>query len=134
MSRIPENQREQVRQRTNGRCEYCRKPDLVSTYGYHVDHIIPMAHGGHSELTNLAWACFECNVSKGRDVASYDPETQLLTPLFNPRSDIWEEHFAFQGARILGISAVGRVTVRLLSLNAPDQVETRQLLMDIGKW
>jgi 5-methylcytosine-specific restriction endonuclease McrA len=134
MSRVPENQRGFVRQRAGGRCEYCRKPDLVSTYGYHVDHIIPIAHGGHSELANLAWACFECNVSKGRDIASYDPETQLLTPLFNPRSDIWEEHFAFQGARIVGISAIGRVTVRLLSLDAPDQVETRQLLIDIGEW
>lgn len=81
MSRIPDHQREQIRQRAAGRCEYCRKPDLVSTYGYHVDHIVPIAHGGNSDLTNLAWACFECNVSKGRDVASYDPETQVLTPL-----------------------------------------------------
>jgi 5-methylcytosine-specific restriction endonuclease McrA len=134
MSRITEGQREQVRQRAEERCEYCRKPELVSTYGYHVDHIIPIAHGGNSEPSNLAWTCFERNVSKGRDVASYDPVTQLLTPLYNPRTDIWEQHFAFQGARILGISAIGRITVRLLSLNAPDQVETRQLLMDMGEW
>ncbi len=134
MSRITESQREQVRHRAEGRCEYCRKPELVSTYGYHVDHVIPIAHGGNSEPTNLAWACFECNISKGRDVASYDPVTRLLTPLYNPRTDIWEQHFAFQGARIVGVSAIGRVTVRLLSLNAPDQIETRQLLMDIGEW
>jgi 5-methylcytosine-specific restriction endonuclease McrA len=134
MSRITESQREQVRHRAEGHCEYCRKPELVSTYGYHVDHIIPIAHGGNSEPTNLAWACFECNISEGRDVASYDPVTRLLTPLYNPRTDIWEQHFAFQGARIVGVSAIGRVTVRLLSLNAPDQIETRQLLMDIGEW
>lgn len=134
MSRFSESQREQVRQRADNRCEYCRKPDLVSTYGYHVDHIIPIAHGGNSEAENLAWACFECNVSKGRDVASYDPVTQRLTPLYNPRVDVWEQHFVFQGARILGLSPVGRVTVILLSFNAPDQIETRQLLMDIGEW
>lgn len=134
MSRIRESLRERVRQRAKGRCEYCGKPDLVSTYGYHVDHVVPIAHGGNSELSNLAWACFECNVSKGRDVASYDPETLALTRLFNPRSDTWSEHFVFDGARILGTSAIGRVTVRLLALNAPDQIETRQLLMDIGEW
>jgi hypothetical protein len=134
MSRVSESYREHVRQRANGRCEYCRKPDLVSTYGYHIDHIIPIIHGGTSELSNLAWACFECNVSKGRDIASYDSVTHSLTPLFNPRTDVWEQHFVFQGAHIRGITAVGRVTVNLLGLNAPDQVETRQQLMDIDQW
>lgn len=123
-----------VRQRAGERCEYCRKPDLVSTYGYHVDHIVPLVHGGDSEIANLAWACFECNVSKGRDIASYDPVTGQLTRLYNPRSDRWEQHFVFQGARILGMTPIGRVTITLLAFNAPDQVETRQLLMDLGRW
>lgn len=134
MSRISEAQRELVQQRAGGRCEYCHKPDLVSTYGYHVDHIIPLVHGGNSEIANLAWACFECNVSKGRDIASYDPVTGQLTRLYNPRADLWAQHFVFQGALILGITPIGRVTVTLLALNAPDQVETRQSLMDIGRW
>ncbi|HMM28402.1 MAG TPA: HNH endonuclease signature motif containing protein, partial [Aggregatilineaceae bacterium] len=133
MSRISESQREAVRQRAAGRCEYCRKPDLVSTYGYHVDPVIPLAHGGSSELPNLAWACFECNVGKGRDVASYDQVTQKLTPLYPPRTGAWDDHFVLRGARLVGITATGRVTVNLLALNAPDQLETRQLLREIER-
>lgn len=134
MSRVSDILREQVRKRAGGRCEYCGKPDVVSTYGYHVDHIIPIVHGGNSDVGNLAWACFECNVSKGRDIASYDPVTQVLTPLYNPRTDLWEHHFVFEVARIRGITAIGRVTVNLLLLNAPDQIETRQLLIDSDLW
>ena len=134
MSRIPEAERERVWLRARGRCEYCRKPDLVSTYGYHVDHIIPLQHGGTDDLTNLAWACFECNVSKGRDVASYDPVTQQLTALYHPRTQVWEAHFELRGARLIGKTAVGRVTIRLLDMNHPTQVEARQLLIDSGVW
>lgn len=134
MSRPSEVVREQVRLRANDHCEYCQKPNIVSTYGYHVDHIIPFAHGGSDHIDNLAWACFECNVSKGRDIASYDPLTGELTRLYHPRRDAWDTHFEFQGALIVGRSAIGRVTIRILSLNQPDQVEARALFMEMGLW
>ena len=102
MSRIPETLRQQVRQRANGCCEYCRKSEFVSTYEFHVDHIIPPMHGGSSLLDNLAWACFECNVKKGTNVASYDPLSELLTPLYNPRTQIWNDHFEIIGDEIIG--------------------------------
>lgn len=134
MSRVGEEIRHAVRVRANGRCEYCFKPELATTYGFHVDHIIPPQHGGTNELDNLAWACFECNVSKGRDVSSYDFVTRQLTPLYHPRKQNWTDHFEFQRAVIVGKTDVGRVTVRILELNHPSQVETRQMLMDIGVW
>jgi hypothetical protein len=134
MTRVSSAAREQVRQRANHRCEYCRKPDSFSPHDYHVDHIISQKHHGSDELHNLAWACFRCNASKGTDIAAYDPQTGVLTPLFNPRTQSWEEHFELDGNRIIGKTPVGRVTVFLLDFNHPDQVETRRLLIAAGLW
>lgn len=134
MSRISPAVRAQLRERAQNRCEYCRKPDRVSTYGYHADHIIPEKHGGTSELNNLAWACFECNVNKSENIASYDRITGELTPLFHPRRERWEEHFEMQNEAIHGKDAVGRVTILILDMNHPDQLETRRILVEIGEW
>lgn len=134
MTTVSERIRVLVRDRAKQRCEYCQTPDRISTYGYHVDHIVPVQHGGISEPENLAWACFECNVHKGRDVASYDPHTGDLTPLYNPRTQNWEEHFQNHAGFIEPQTAVGRVTVQLLSMNEPDLVETRHNLMLAGQW
>jgi hypothetical protein len=131
---VSEQRRAQVRDRANRRCEYCQKLEQVSTYGFHVDHIIPIAHGGNSEMENLAWACFECNVSKGRDISSYDPITGELTPLFNPRRQNWADHFALDKWVIVGKTAVGRVTISILLLNHPDQIMTRRQLIEAGVW
>lgn len=60
--------RDTVRERADRRCEYCRKPDGISVYPHHVEHIISRKHGGSSLLENLAWACFQCNVAKGTDM------------------------------------------------------------------
>jgi hypothetical protein len=134
MSRIPEHIRVFARERAGDRCEYCHKPNLLSTYGYHTDHIIPIGHGGNSEPDNLAWACFECNTAKGRDVASYDRRTGLLTPLFHPRRDFWSDHFELIQSTIVGKTAIGRVTEQLLLFNEYDRREARALLMEMGLW
>jgi 5-methylcytosine-specific restriction endonuclease McrA len=70
MNTVPESIREQARQRAGGRCEYCGKSEEASTYPHHIEHIIARKHDGTSELFNLAWACFHCNVAKGSDIAS----------------------------------------------------------------
>lgn len=134
MSRISEEIRQLVRERAGDRCEYCLRPNLVTIYGYHVDHVIPIRHGGSSRPENLAWACFECNVTKGRDIASYDPVTGALTPLFNPRTQVWSEHFAYRGPVLVGKTAVGRVTIQVLDLNQIDTLDTRAMLMQAGLW
>lgn len=134
MSRISPVVRAQLRQRAGSRCEYCHKPERVSTYGYHADHIIPLKHGGTSELDNLAWACFECNVSKGENIASYDRTTGKLTPLFHPRTQNWDEHFEFDDEVLRGKDAIGRVTINILDINHPDQLETRRTLIESGEW
>jgi hypothetical protein len=52
--------------------------------------------------------------------------------LFNPRKDNWEEHFVWRGATLLGITPIGRTTIDVLRINAPDRIVHRQLLIGIG--
>ena len=58
-------------------------------------------------------------------IAGRDPGTNQLTPLFNPRSQLWEDHFALQGAYIVGRTAIGRTTVLVLNMNSDEQLELR---------
>jgi 5-methylcytosine-specific restriction endonuclease McrA len=126
--------RDQVRQRAADRCEYCRRPRNAGYFSFHVDHIRAIKHGGSSNADNLAWACFYCNNGKGTDLSSYDAETNTITPLFNPRTQSWFDHFEMNGPHIVGITPTGRVTTRLLNMNRENQVEIRQRLLEAGVW
>jgi 5-methylcytosine-specific restriction endonuclease McrA len=81
MSGVPAAIRKQIRQRAYSRCEYCRLPEALEVYPFHVEHIISKKHDGTDDIENLAWACFQCNIAKGTDVAGYDRETGELTPV-----------------------------------------------------
>lgn len=126
-------ERELVRQRATGRCEYCRLPDAALWLGdFHVEHIIARQHRGSDSLENLAWACLYCNLHKGPNLTSLDPDTGALTPLFHPRLNRWDEHFRHDGPRIVGLTAVGRTTVWLLEMNAGILVALRASLLREG--
>lgn len=83
-------------------------------------------------MPNLAFSCLHCNLHKGPNIAGIDPATGLLTPLFNPRTDIWPEHFAWAGFELVGRTAIGRVTVRVLDFNEPEFVAVRATLREEG--
>jgi hypothetical protein len=118
--------RRRVRDRAQDRCEYCLRAQSTSLLiPFHVEHIIPRKHGGLDSEENLALACAECNLRKSSDLAGFDPETQVMTRLFNPRADRWDEHFASDGPRIVGLTAVGRTTVRVLDLNSSIRIRLR---------
>lgn len=134
MSKIPDKLRQQARDRANKRCEYCRLPEDVRFYTFHADHIIGLKHTGRAALDNLAWACFDYNVAKGTDIASIDSETQTLTSLYNPRTEIWDEHFLMEYAVMIGKTAVGRVTINIMQMNHPDRIILRKILIDSGLW
>lgn len=136
MTRISAELRQRVRKRANGRCEYCGKPEVYSSGSFHVDHILAQKHKGSGEFENLAWACFRCNVSKGTDIASVDAETNQLTTLYNPRTQLWDEHFLleFDTATIVGLSPAGRVSVEILQMNHPEQIAVRRYLLEVGLW
>mgnify|MGYP003731147075 CR=1 FL=1 len=126
--------RQAVSKRAGGRCEYCRTPEQASLDAFHVEHIRPLMQGGRSSLENLVWSCLFCAVRKATEFAVHDDLAGELVPLYNPRTQAWDDHFTLDGARILGKSLTGRATVRLLQLNHPDQVETRAALIAAGRW
>lgn len=121
-----------VRERVHGSCEYCGVPDDAVLYPHEPDHIIARKHGGATTSENLAYACFECNRAKGSDIASIDTSTGLLTPLFNPRQQIWQDHFRLNGPLIEPLTPTGRVTVALLHLNHQRRVALRDSLIREG--
>ena len=132
-ARIPTGLRAQVHQRAGGRCEYCRVHESDVLFPHEPDHIIAEQHGGATTTDNLALACFHCNRQKGPNIASVDPETGQIEPLFNPRTDRWETHFRFEGTRIVPLTAAGRATVLLLKLNSSERIRVRTSLREAGR-
>ncbi|MEH1855181.1 MAG: HNH endonuclease [Nostoc sp.] len=124
--------RKLVIQRASGCCEYCRIHQNFSIYTHEVDHIIAVKHGGETTADNLALSCLSCNRYKGSDFATIDQITKEIVPLFNPRRQVWNEHFYLERARIEGKTQIGQGTARLLQLNIPNRVLERQVLMSQG--
>lgn len=123
-----------VANRARFRCEYCLIHEGDAGFPHQADHVISLKHGGATTSENLAFACVLCNRHKGSDIASLDPETGELVPLFNPRADRWSEHFRLEGEYIRPISSRGAVTLRLLRLNAPERLAERRLLQSLGAY
>ena len=122
-----------VRERAKGRCEYCRMAEAWEPFfTYHVEHIQARQHGGPDGSDNLAFACNHCNLLKGPNLASIDPDGGEVTLLFNPRTQAWKEHFRIEAGKVLGLTATGRTTVFLLQMNAPHRIELRLENMDDG--
>lgn len=126
--------RRDVAQRARYRCKYCGMPDAEAIAPHEPDHIIAVQHGGKTTLENLAYACFDCNHIKGSNIASRDPITGELTPLFNPRTDQWLEHFQWHGAVIEPLTPIGRAAVYFLRFNDPIRVEIRTNLQRQGRY
>ncbi len=123
-----------VRRRVGDVCEYCRLPQAASQIvRFHVEHIIARQHGGQTEPDNLALACSHRNFHKGPNIAGLDPESGRLVPLFYPRRDQWADHFTWEGTLVVGLTAVGRATVELLSMNDWQRVEVRENLHALGE-
>lgn len=126
--------KKQVTDRAGNRCEYCRFPQSVTLLAFEMEHIIAEKHGGATSLENLALACPYCNRAKGANLGSIDPETNQLTPFFNPRTQNWREHFSLDGAAIVPQTAEGRVTVFILQFNHPDRLQERKGLIAVGHY
>lgn len=126
---IPALLRQQIFERASGQCEYCLLPQSVALVPLEADHIVARKHGGQTESDNLALACSLCNKHKGSDLASIDPDSGAITPLFHPRRQRWADHFHLQDTQIVPLTATGRVTVSLLQLNRPERMAERELLL-----
>ena len=121
-----------VRERADNRCEYCLLHQEYCEFTHHIEHIISKQHGGRDAVDNLALACHRCNLKKGPNLTGVDPVTGELAPLFHPRRNRWEEHFAFQNTRIEGLTPTGRATVQLLAMNDARRLELRLELLARG--
>jgi HNH endonuclease len=123
---------QQVRERANDCCEYCHSPQACYSERFQVDHIIARQHRGSDSFENLGLSCLECNRRKGPNIASIDPDSEQLVPLFHPRKDSWSDHFSWQGAKLIGLTAIGRATLSLLEINRGPRVLVRQALIEEG--
>lgn len=126
--------RRQVIRRAGDRCEYClmHQEDAVATH--QIDHVIADKHGGPTTLENLALSCILCNLRKGSDLSSIDPDTSAITALFNPRTQEWSDHFKIEDIRIIGLTPEGRATAQLLQLNSYQRLAERRELKKAGRF
>jgi hypothetical protein len=101
---------------------------------FEIDHIIPQSAGGETALENLCLCCPTCNRHKAARLTAFDPDSGQEVPLFHPRRQIWEEHFAWSEdkARVIGLTAVGRATVEALRMNRPQMVMLRRYWVALG--
>ncbi len=122
--------RQLVWQRASSRCEYCRVPADMALLPFQIDHIIAEKHGGLTVADNLALSCERCNSHNGPNIAGYLEGS--LIPLFNPRTDRWTDHFAWEGAVLIGKTHVGKVTIEVLAINLSHRVALRAALIEEG--
>jgi hypothetical protein len=121
-----------VRDRAGGVCEYCHVPQSAYRERFQIDHIIPRQHGGAADFDNLALSCLECNRRKGPNLTGIDPVSRVITRLFDPLRDRWNEHFVWSGPRLVGTSSIGRTTAMVLDVNRPLRVIVRATIMSEG--
>jgi hypothetical protein len=53
-----------VRERSAGRCEYCRLPQQATSVPFEIDHIISRKHHGPTVPSSLANTFLYCNIFK----------------------------------------------------------------------
>jgi hypothetical protein len=131
---IPKALRDLVASQACYRCGYCLTAEAVVGAPMEIDHLIPEALGGLTEENNLWLACSLCNDHKAGRIAAPDSETGEMVRLFNPRHQVWREHFRWTTVAdyIVGLTPTGRATVSALHLNRPALVQARRLWIQVG--
>jgi hypothetical protein len=113
-------------------CEYCHMPQDCDEFGFEIDHVVATIHGGQTIAGNLCLSCLFCNRHKGPNLSGIDPRTRRLTRLFNPRRHVWRVHFRWASSRLIGLTAIGRTTIRVLAINDPLRAKLRGVLINEG--
>lgn len=129
--RISDSLRQLVSERANYRCEYCRLLESNSFFSFHIDHIVSLKHDGKTSPENLALACQICNLNKGSDIATFLKNLNDPVRFFNPRNEVWGEHFeASDSGLLLAKSLIRKATIKVLKLNHLDSIiERRELIV-----
>lgn len=134
-SQIPEVIQAQARTRAKGLCEYCHAVEKWQYVCFTIDHVIPLQRGGSNDLDNLALACFHCNRQKSAYISGFDPVSTRETRLFNPRQDIWSDHFVWDvdAITLVGLTDIGRATIAKLVMNRERVLLIREADREIGR-
>jgi hypothetical protein len=106
-----------ITHRASDRCEYCGLSQEGQEATFHIDHVLPVSAAGETIAGNLALACVSCSLRKAARRTARDPQSGEETALYNPRRDHWHEHFRWEGAYLVGLTATGRATITALDLN-----------------
>lgn len=132
--RLGSLQKIRVKERARYCCEYCLSQEDYSPDTFSVEHIIPLVKGGANRLENVANACQGCNNHKFVSTEAIDPLTGELVPLYHPRQQEWDTHFAWNEdyTRLVPLTPTGRATVIKLELNRKGVVNLRRLLREKG--
>lgn len=127
---VPPSFHQRIREAARDRCGYCLSSQQYVMGKLEVEHVTPRARGGSGEESNLWLSCSLCNRYKGSQITGVDSLSGVTVELFNPRTQVWGEHFRWSpdGTRILGVTPIGRVTVEVLRLNNDLAVEVRRQL------
>lgn len=127
-------QRTRIAEAAQYRCGYCLLQERVSGIALSIEHIIPKAQGGSDDDANLWLSCRTCNEKKGVRTEAVDPVTTTPVPLFNPRTQAWDDHFYWsaEGTQIVGKTPIGRAAVVALDLNDELRVRARWIWVRAG--
>ncbi|MDQ3750704.1 MAG: HNH endonuclease [Acidobacteriota bacterium] len=133
--KVSASTRNKVEERAEKLCEYCQSPLEFSSDPFSVEHISPISKGGTDDLGNLALACQGCNGHKSTKTEAFDAISQTTATFYNPRKDMWDEHFVWSEdfAEIIGKTAKGRVTIKVLKLNRQRVMNLRRVLILAGE-
>jgi hypothetical protein len=120
--------RELVIERAGKACEYCQLPQSAQPFAsFHVDHVIATQHQSDDGLNNLCLSCQSYNLHKGTNLTTIDLKSNEIVRVFDPRHERWDEHFEIVHFAVVGKTAIGRATARLLAMNTPSRIELRRL-------
>lgn len=120
--------REEITKDARRRCGYCLTSARIIGAPLEIEHLIPESLGGPTVKENLWLACSMCNDHKGNRIAAPDPHTGEVVRFFDPRRQVWAEHFEWSTEEdlIIGKTATGRATVAAIRLNRAELVEARR--------
>jgi CRISPR/Cas system Type II protein with McrA/HNH and RuvC-like nuclease domain len=132
--KISQKIKDKIRLLADNRCGYCLCRQEYVWDILEIDHIIPIAKSGTNDEENLWLVCETCNRAKSDKVEGFDSVTNSNSLLFNPRTQIWHEHFdrVDNYTQISGKTKVGRVTVKELNLNKERLIKVRENWVTVG--
>lgn len=132
--KISETIRDKIRELARNRCGYCLSHQDYVWDILEIDHIFPLSKGGKDNEQNLWLICATCNAAKYDKTHAFDIRTQTTAPIFNPRTQNWNEHFEWSknGTKVIGKTAIGRATVTTLNLNRERFIKVRKNWISAG--